>query len=152
MYTTLPVPDSVSFQRIFRFLPQVCRFDPKVAISHSSNRSLVSLTERRTFERHCIWHRHHRAWLWRHLTLFQRHGLAALRRAVLIEDPNRDLARMIVFELPKKDQNVWCCDPNTVGIRIANIPITETFELRTFTCSVFKWFSIQTTIRIPNCY
>ena len=31
----------------------------------------------------------------------------------------------------------------TVGIRLANIRITETFELRTFTCSVFEWFVIQ---------
>ena len=43
-------------------------------------------------------------------------------------------------------------DTNTVGIWIANIQITETFEYRTISSSLFKWFVIQTTIRIPNYY
>ena len=31
------------------------------------------------------------------------------------------------------------CGADTLGIRIANIQIMETFELRTFACSLFEW-------------
>ena len=31
------------------------------------------------------------------------------------------------------------CGADTVGIKIDNIHIMETFELQTFACSLFKW-------------
>ena len=39
-----------------------------------------------------------------------------------------------------------CIMPNTVGIRIVKIGITETFEYQTISSLLFKWFGIQTTI------